>query len=175
MKETLHIRPETPSDTKAITKINDLAFGRKNESVLISTLRSNAAFDPRLSLVALKSGELIGHIFLFPIFIQTEQENYPSLSLGPIAVHPEHQNQGVGGRLISQGHEAALKVGYTSVILVGHPWYYPKFGYRMASIWGLTNPWGIHNEAFMAIELVKGSLEGKSGLAKYPEEFNNAT
>jgi predicted N-acetyltransferase YhbS len=77
--------------------------------------------------------------------------------------------------LITAGHQKAVELGYTSVVLLGHPSYYPRFGYRMGAIWGLTNPWGIHNEAFMAIELVKGSLESKAGLVVYPEAFNQAT
>jgi len=175
MIKQVQIRHETSSDYPEITKINDLAFLRPNEGLLIHDLRNLDSFDPKLSLVAVKDKALVGHILLFPIFIQAKDATYPSLSLGPIAVHPDHQNRGIGGRLILEAHKNALRRGYTSVILLGHPGYYPRFGYRMAAIWGLTNPWGIHNEAFMAIELVEGSLFGKAGLAQYPGAFNQAT
>jgi len=117
----------------------------------------------------------IGHVLFTPITIQGVESDYPSLSLGPIAVIPDYQKDGIGGKLILEGHRIALELGYTSVILLGHPSYYPRFGYRTAELWGLTNPWGIHNEAFMVIELVEGSLEGKAGLVIYPEAFNQAT
>ena len=175
MNQNQLIRSEIPSDYKAITLVNNLAFGRTNEGELVSALRYLTDFNPKLSLVAVKGKDIIGHLLFFPIAILAEQETFLSLSLGPIAVHPDHQNRGVGGQLITQGHQNAMELGYSSVILLGHPSYYTRFGYRMATIWGLTNPWGIHNEAFMAVELVEGSLDGKSGMAKYPEAYNQAT
>jgi predicted N-acetyltransferase YhbS len=108
------------------------------------------------------------------VTIQSAGSDYPTLSLGPIAVLPKYQKEGIGGMLINTGHKKALELGYMSVVLLGHPSYYPRFGYRMAAIWGLTNPWGIHTEAFMAIELVKGSLDEKAGLVVYPKAFNQA-
>jgi putative acetyltransferase len=175
MNQKLTIRTETLEDYAAITKINDLAFGRLEEGKLVEVLRQLEGFDPKLSLVAERDDEIIGHILLNPVTIQGDAGVYPSLSLGPIAVLPEYQNQGVGGRLIEAGHRGALELGYDSVVLLGHPSYYPRFGYRMAKIWGLTNPWGINDEPFMAIELVEGSLEGKAGMVIYPDAFNEAT
>jgi putative acetyltransferase len=175
MNQKLTIRTETLEDYAAITKINDLAFGRLEEGKLVEVLRQLEGFDPKLSLVAERDDEIIGHILLNPVTIQGDTGVYPCLSLGPIAVLPEYQKQGVGGRLIEAGHRAALELGYDSVVLLGHPSYYPRFGYRMAKIWGLTNPWGINDEPFMAIELVEGSLEGKAGMVIYPDAFNEAT
>jgi predicted N-acetyltransferase YhbS len=137
-------------------------------------LRLLEQFDPRLSLVAVKDNSVVGHILLFPTHIQAEDKSYPTLSLGPIAVLPDHQKQGIGGLLIDKGHQAALELGYASVILLGHPTYYPRFGYRMAALWGLTNPWGVHDEPFMAIELVKDSLVDKAGMVIYPAAFDQA-
>jgi predicted N-acetyltransferase YhbS len=175
MHQELIIRPETPEDYNAITRTNEQAFGRVEEGKLVEALRQLEGFDPRLSLVAEQDGEIIGHILLNPVTIQADGVQYPSLSLGPIAVLPEYQHQGIGGRLVAAGHRAALELGYDSVILLGHPSYYPRFGYRMAKTWGLTNSWGINDEPFMAIELVEGSLEGKAGIVIYPDAFNEAT
>jgi len=183
MMTRIIIRTETEADYETITVVNDLAFGRGNEGKLVKALREIEGFEPRLSLVAELGGELIGqtdsktigHVLFTPITIQGVESDYPSLSLGPIAVIPDYQKDGIGGKLILEGHRIALELGYTSVILLGHPSYYPRFGYRTAELWGLTNPWGIHNEAFMVIELVEGSLEGKAGLVIYPEAFNQAT
>ena len=182
MGKQINIRAETEADYEAITQVNDLAFGRENEGRLVVALREHEDFDPRLSLVAECQGEvighpdckIIGHALFTPIRIQTPKAEHPTLGLGPIAVLPKHQKCGTGGKLIQVGHRIARDLGYTSVILLGHPSYYPRFGYRMAAMWGLTNPWGIHNEAFMAIELVDGSLADKAGLVVYPEAFDDA-
>jgi predicted N-acetyltransferase YhbS len=174
MINQIEIRPEVPDDYLGISKVNDLAFGRSNEALLVHLLRKLESFDPRLSLVALLGNDLVGHVLMFPVMIQAEQNAFPSLSLGPIAVLPEHQNQGIGSILISTAHQNARELGYTSVILLGHPGYYPRFGYRPASTWGLTNPWGIQGDTFMVIELITGSLEGKAGLVQYPQAFNQA-
>ena len=114
-------------------------------------------------------------MLLFPTHIQGEDgEEYPTLSLGPIAVHPEYQRQGIGGQLIEAGHYAAQKLNHKSVVLLGHPSYYPLFGYLPAEKWDLSNPWGIDSDPWMAIELVEGALEGKPGAVVYPEAFNEA-
>ena len=170
------IRPEEKSDYTAITQVNDLAFDRPEEGRLVENLRQLPEFDPRLSLVAERKGKIIGHAMFCPIFIQSEDgEEYPSLSLGPIAVIPEYQKQGIGGQLIEAGHHAALELNYTSVVLLGHPEYYPRFGYLPAEKWDLVNHWNIDGDPWMAIELVEGALTGKAGVVVYPEAFNEAT
>ena len=169
-------RPETEHDTAAIRRVNEQAFDRPAEANLVDNLRQEPEFEPRLSLVAELDGEIVGHALFTPIYIHAENgEEYPCLSLGPIAVLPEHQKQGIGGQLIAAGHRAALELDYTVVILLGHPSYYPRFGYRPADHWGLTNPWNVTGEPWMAIELVPGALDGKAGLVMYPETFNEAT
>lgn len=189
----LTIRPETPEDYIAITRVNDLAFGRPAEGKLVENLRKLEEFDPRLSLVAELEGEIIGHIMLFPVQIISrspgkesskmahgidsgvKEKAHSCLSLGPIAVLPDCQKRGVGGQLIETGHRIAVELGFTSIILLGHPTYYPRFGYQPADQWGLTNPWKITGEPWMATELVEGSLSGKAGLVVFPEVFNEAT
>lgn len=168
------IRSEVPSDYSSISKVNDLAFKRPNEGLLVSILRKLEAFEPELSLVALTQNQVVGHALFFPTYIRATNTNYPILSLGPISVLPQFQKQGVGGNLITTGHRIAKGLGHECVAVLGHSGYYPRFGYKIASIWGLTNPWGIQDEAFMAIELNMGALEGKSGMVVYPEAFNEA-
>jgi putative acetyltransferase len=170
------IHSETEHDIDAIRRVNDLAFERPEEGRLVDELRQLPEFDPRLSLVAEHKGKIIGHALFFPIYIQGEDgEEYPCLSLGPIAVLPKYQKQGIGGMLIEAGHRAALDLDYTAVVLLGHPEYYPRFGYLPAEKWELTNPWQIDGDPWMGIELVEGALECKAGLAVYPEPFNEAT
>lgn len=170
------IRSETQNDYAAIQRVNDLAFGRPEEGRLVDKIRKLDEFEVQLSLVTEIEGEIVGHALFCPIYIHAEDgEEYPCLSLGPIAVIPEYQKQGLGGKMIRTGHFIALGLDYTAVVLLGHPSYYPRFGYQSAEKWHITNPWQITGEPWMAIELVPGSLLGKAGLAVYPEAFNEAT
>lgn len=176
MTPKIKIRPETEQDYAAIRHVNELAFGRTAEADLVENLRQLPEFEPLLSLVAETDGKILGHVMLFPIYIRGKDgEEYPCLSLGPIAVIPEFQKQGIGGILIQAGHRAALELDYNAVLLLGHPSYYPRFGYRLAKNWNITNPWQITGEPWMAIELIEGALNGKAGVAVYPEAFNEAT
>jgi putative acetyltransferase len=175
MNIAINIRTETSADYAAITRVNDLAFGRPEEGQLVENLRTEENFEPQLSLVAAAKGNIVGHIVLLPVTIQGADKIFTTLSLGPIAVIPEVQSQGIGGQLIETSHQAALELGYDSVVLLGHPGYYPRFGYRLANLWGLINPWSFDDEPWMAIELVPGALAGKAGLVQYPKVFNATT
>ena len=93
------------------------------------------------------------------------------MALAPVAVLPEFQKQGIGSELIREGLKACQQLGYDSVIVLGHPEYYPKFGFKQADTWGIKDPFGAPAEAFMALELKKGALEGASGIVEYPDEF----
>jgi len=175
MTLAITIRPETEADYASITHVNDMAFDRPNEGILVKNLRKLDEFVQRLSLVAEFDGKIIGHVILYPVKIQVADNEYVSLSLGPIAVIPEYQKQGLGGQLVKAGHEAAIELGYSSVVVLGHPTYYPRFGYQPASNWGLTNSWEIFGDAWMAIELSVNALDNKAGKVIYPEAFNEAT
>jgi len=138
--------------------------------MLIDKIRAGDSFIPELSLVAELEGEIVGHILFSKIKILGKDE-YESLALGPMAVVPKHQKQGIGGKLITTGLEIAKKLGFESVIVVGHKDYYPKFGFKRASLWGIKCPFEVPDEAFMAIELVENSLKNKAGTVQYPKEF----
>ncbi|MDY9925689.1 N-acetyltransferase [Methanosarcina sp.] len=169
---SLKIRPETPSDYPAITEVNDLAFGRPAEGKLVENLRKNPKFVPELSLVAEADGKIVGHILFFPIKIKSaEGKEKETISLAPAAVMPEFQKQGIGGELIREGIKACRKIGYDSVIVLGHPEYYPKFGFEPTEKWGIKDPFGAPAEAFMALELKERALEGAGGVVEYPDEF----
>jgi putative acetyltransferase len=171
----IEIRPEKPDDYPAIKRVNDLAFGQPNEGLLVEELRRNPRFIPELSLVALYDDEVVGHILFLPIRIVCEYSPVISLSLAPMAVLPEHQGKGIGGRLIEEGIAAARTMGYESIIVLGHPEYYPRFGFQPASKWGVRPSYEeVPDEAFMAMELIENSLEGKAGVVEYPQEYDNA-
>lgn len=170
----LNIRPETKKDFSKITQVNDFAFGQKNEGRLIERLRQTEKYIPELSLVAELDDEIIGHILFYPITIHSDISKFLSISLGPMAVAPVHQRKGIGSQLVIEGLEAAKKLGHRSVIVVGHPEYYPKFGFKRASQWNIKVPFEVPDDAFLAMELAEGELEGKSGTVEYPKEFNEA-
>lgn len=165
------IEPEQKKDYNSITKIHDLAFGQPSEGKMVIALRKNPHYISKLSLVARYNNSIIGHVLFFPIDIKTASKTCSTLSLAPMAVHPDFQNKGIGGRLIEKGFEAAIELGFKSVIVVGHPNYYPRFGFKPASKWGISLPFDVPDEAFLAIELENGSLKNCKGLIEYPDEY----
>jgi predicted N-acetyltransferase YhbS len=169
----MKIRQEQKGDYKKVYEINTRAFGQENESILVERIRSGKSFVPELSLVAEQDSEIVGHI-LFPKIKIVGKAEYESLALAPMAVIPKLQRQGIGGELITTGLTIAKKLGFESVIVVGHKDYYPRFGFKKASSWGIKCPFEVPDEAFMAIELVEDSLKDKAGSVQYPKEFMEA-
>ncbi len=157
-----------------IRTINDKAFHQSQEATLIESLRKLDGFIPELSLIAFDEDKAIGHILFFPIYIKAKNQKYPTLSLAPMAVLPDYQNKGVGGGLIRHGLVIAKDLGFDSVLVLGHPNYYPKFGFEKASQWNITCPWEVPDEAWMATELTEGALEGNAGMAVFPKEYEAA-
>jgi predicted N-acetyltransferase YhbS len=88
-----------------------------------------------------------------------------------LAVLPELQKQGIGEKLITEGLRKAKELGFSSVIVVGHKDYYPKYGFEKASKWNIKCSFKVPDEAFMAIELNIGALTEKSGIVEFPKEF----
>jgi predicted N-acetyltransferase YhbS len=165
------IRKEVNEDLKSINEINDLAFDQNQESDLIDKLRKKAEFSDELSLVAIYGDKIVGHILFFMVSIIFEKGIHTTLSLGPVSVLPEHQNKGIGGELIRAGLKRAKELGFKSVVVLGHPEYYPRFGFRRASEWNIKDPFGAPEEAMMASELEKGSLDFGGGIIDYPQEY----
>ena len=163
----LTIRAETSADFDAIRRVNRLAFGGDLEVRLVDALRDGGWL--RLSLVAERDAEIVGHILFSELPIETSQGTLPALSLAPVAVLPEHQKQGIGSELIRQGLVNCRLASYPIVIVVGHPEYYPRFGFSAELARPLESPYA--GEAFMALELVPGALRGVCGRVAYPPPF----
>ncbi|RHW43101.1 N-acetyltransferase [Neobacillus notoginsengisoli] len=170
----IKIRQEVAEDIQAVEEVIKRAFANvemsdQTEHELVARLRNSEAFVPELSLVAVKgeAGEVIGHI----LFSKATIGQSETLALAPVSVLPEYQNQGIGGQLINEGLKWAKKIGYGSVIVLGHPEYYPKFGFKKASLWGVKAPWDVPDEAFMALELTPAALEGVFGVVRYSDAF----
>lgn len=169
------IRPEKKKDYKAIHELNELAFGSGTEADLIEDLQKSDEFIPELSLVAVQNGEVIGHILFSPIVIKLKERVISALALAPMAVHPKFQNQGVGSKLIYQGLEDCRRLGYKILVVIGHPGYYPRFGFLPARDRGLHAPFPVPDEAFMVLELVPGALETAQGEIIYPPPFQKVS
>lgn len=176
----IDIRTETSSDYETTKDIVTRAFANAehrdgDEANLVARLRGSPDFISELSLVAEVNGERVGHIMFSPIKIISQmaetQVIHTSLALAPVSVLPGFQKRGVGNRLINEGHLRAKELGFASVILLGHPAYYPRFGYRPASHFSIRPPFDVPEECFMAHELTPGGLKNISGVVKYPPEF----
>jgi len=173
MRSVITIRPEREGDHQAVHDLTAAAFGREDEARLVERLRQSDAFIPPLSLVAVAEERVVGHVLFSRIGIEspTGAGAVPALALAPLSVQPEFQNRGIGTRLVREGLKRSWQLGHTIVVVVGHPSYYPRFGFSPAGAGGLEAPFAVPDEAFMALALVPGALDGISGLVRYPPPF----
>jgi predicted N-acetyltransferase YhbS len=169
----IRTRAEIETDYPGIDVVNEKAFGQKNEAVLIRRLRLTKKYIPGLSLVAEVPGSIVGHILFYPIDIKGRTGAFPSLALAPMAVLPESQRKGIGSQLVKEGLKRARKLGFKSVIVLGHAAYYPRFGFEPASRWDIRPPFEVPDNVFMAMELVKDGLKDIQGTVEYPPEFSD--
>lgn len=165
----IEIREERSDDVVEVRNVNDHAFGQELEGRIVDALRSNGAV--MLSLVATFNGRVVGHILYSPIAVC----GAIGAALGPMAVLPEHQRKGIGGRLIEEGRRRLEASGCPFVIVLGHDTYYPRFGFVRASAHGITCEWDVPDEAFMVQVLDAAKMAGVIGMARYRQEFSAAT
>lgn len=165
------IRPEEAEHAAGVYRVEEKAFKRPAEADLCASLRKRRAV--ALSLVALEEGEVVGHILFSAVNIRGDGGDVPVIGLGPVAVLPECQNQGIGSRLIRAGLEEIRQLGHSAVVVLGDPRYYTRFGFGPASRYGVSfqDP-NVPAEDFMLLELRRGALEGHGGVAYYEREFN---
>ncbi|PJH94281.1 GNAT family N-acetyltransferase [Bacillus sp. SN1] len=147
-------------------------YSDKKEHFLVNKIRKSDAFIPELSLVALNGKEIVGHILLSKIKIVDGDNAVDSLAIAPVSVAPEYQRKGIGSQLILVALKKAKELGYRSAIVLGHKDYYPKFGFKPASLWNIKAPFEVPDEVFMALELSKDSLENVKGVVHYSKAFS---
>jgi putative acetyltransferase len=164
------IRTEDPEDQGSIRRVVELAFGRPNEADLVDALRKHA--HPQISLVAVVDGEVVGHIFFSPVSIESEGDAFAAIGLAPMAVLPNYQNKGIGTELVWAGLRECKLLGHEVVVVLGHPEYYPRFGFVRASQRGIRSEYDVPDEVFMVAELTPRALKGRQGLVKYHSEFS---
>jgi putative acetyltransferase len=190
------LRVEQPSDIIRIRHINELAFEGRVEADLIDALRATGG--ATLSVVAVLGGrglggesaapadrsqmcsgevvggEVIGHALFTPVTVMMENREISLLGLGPVAVLPLRQHQGVGTLMIAGCLEHLRTSGHKGVVVVGEPGYYRRFGFIPAARWGLRWETDVPEENSMAMELTPGVLAGVSGVVRYRPEFTQS-
>ena len=165
------IREERPGDVQEVRRVNELAFGQRTEADLVDRLRRSCP-GASLSLVA-DDCAIVGHILFTPVVIERSGAPLVGMGLAPMAVLPERQRSGIGTRLVEDGLQLLRDRGCPFVVVVGHPEYYPRFGFERASAHGLASQWeGIPDEAFMVLPLDAPALAGVTGVARYRPEFD---
>jgi putative acetyltransferase len=165
---TIAIRPEAPGDRAALRGVNERAFGQSAEADLVDALR--AGCPDRLSLVAELEGEVVGHILFSPATLEGEGDTLVGMALAPMAVLPEHQRRGIGSRLVEAGLAELRQADCPFVIVLGHPDYYPRFGFVPASRHGVRGEYVVPDEVFMLLPLA-ANPDRLAGLARYRPEF----
>jgi len=142
------IRREAAGDVEQIHKVNELAFEKKEEADIVDRLRENCP--EYFSFIAVVENQIVGHILFTPAWIESPHGPITGMGLAPLAVIPEFQNHGIGGQLIQFGMDEIQKGGYLFVIVLGHPGYYPRFGFEKASLYGVRCEYeDVPDEAFM--------------------------
>lgn len=167
------IREEQPEDISGIRLVNELAFGQPQEANIIDALRLSCR--DLLSLVALSDGQVVGHILFSRVVIRQQVGEIQGYGLGPLAVSPAYQRKGIGSQLVKTGLERLQRRSCPFVILLGHPDYYPRFGFQRASLYQVHSQWqGVPDEAFMIIVFDVGAMQNVAGIAYYRPEFDTA-
>lgn len=164
------IRERQAVDDDAIRQLNDSAFGGPDESRLVEDLR--AAHLGAVELVAVEGAAIVGHILFSPLAVTCGKEAIRALSLAPMSVQPGRQRSGTGSVLVRAGLESAKARGWQAVFVLGHPDFYPRFGFSAALARPFKAPFS--GEAFMALDLVPGVLAGGGGHVVYPPPFDIA-
>jgi putative acetyltransferase len=165
----IRIRDEAAGDLNAIRSLHEQAFETQAEAELVNLLRARGK--GVISLVAEMDREIVGHILFSPVSIEPPAPGWNALGLAPLAVIPRLQRQGIGSKLVKSGLQRSRQTGIELVFVLGHPNYYPKFGFTQATACGFENEYQA-DDAFMVIEITPGAAVKYKGLVKYAPEFN---
>jgi putative acetyltransferase len=165
----MQIRAEEDKDRAAIHDLNEAAFETAAEADLVDALREEAR--PIVSLVAEDDKQILGHIMFSPVAL-TGHPEIRVMGLGPMAVAPKYQRKGIGSELVRAGLLACAQLGFGAVVVLGHPHYYPRFGFSASSRFGIECEYEVPEDAFMVLELIPGYLKEISGTIKYHEVFS---
>ena len=163
------IRAEEQRDWAAVRAVNLSAFETVDEANLVDALREQAR--PLVSLIAEADGAIVGHIMFSPVSLPGHAA-LKIMGLAPMAVAPEHQSKGIGSALVRAGLYQCKQLGFGAVVVLGHPTYYPRFGFSPSVRFGIGCEYEVPEEVFMVMELQGGFLRGASGKVKYHAAFS---
>ena len=166
------IRKEIPEDIDSIHYVNEQAFGQPQEADLVDKLRNRGKVS--LSLVAVEEGNIIGHILFSPVTIESENDSFEAITLAPMAVLPKYQRKGIGSKLVIAGIKECRRLDFEIITVLGHPEFYPRFGFFPANQKGIACEFDAPEEAWMLLELRPGVLAGRKGTVKFQPEFHEA-
>lgn len=165
----LVVRDAVAQDLDAIKALHRRAFGGGGEAALVDELHASDA--ALVSLVALAGRDVVGHVLFSEVRVEPAAACLVA-GLAPMAVSPLCQRSGVGSRIGAEGLVRCRERGVAAVVVLGHRDYYPRFGFRPASEYGLASTYDAPADAFMALELEPGSLRSVSGLVHYHPSFD---
>ena len=165
----INIRPEEIKDIDGIRYVNEQAFGQKKEAELVDNLRNNKAIT--LSMVAEVEGQVVGHILFSPVTIEPDNPSFNAVTLAPLAVLTSYQRRSIGSKLVRAGLEECRLLGHDLVFVVGHPEYYPRFGFVQAKPKGFDCEFEVPDEAWMLFELQEKVLLKRRGTVHFRPEF----
>ena len=176
MTAAITIRAERIEDVPAIEDLvartyAAVAYSDHREHLMIARLRNSVAFVPELSLVAELDREVIGHVLLTKARIGDGEAAVTTLALAPLSVVPQHQHRGVGRQLVEAAHRRAAELGFASIVLVGIPGYYARFGYQRLSAYPITLPFTAPDANCMILPLAAHALDGVAGMVRYAEAW----
>ena len=166
----MQIRTENEEDKASARVVNVAAFETASEANLVVALHEQA--HPIISLVADDQGAIVGHIMFSPAVL-TGHPELEIMGLAPMAVLPEHQRKSIGSALVRAGLDACVRIGFGAVVVLGHPEYYPRFGFLPSSRFGIGCEYEVPEEVFMVKELQQGYLRGATGSIRYHAAFGN--
>jgi putative acetyltransferase len=168
------VRSEKPEDIPAIRIVVEQAFGKAfgsaAEADLVDALRRNGK--AILSLVAEDDDHIVGHVLFSQVTLRSNETELTGVGLAPLAVIPDRQNQRIGSMLVEEGLKRLREDGYRFIVVLGHPHYYPRFGFIPASGFNIKSEYDVADDVFMAMELQTGALRDQPGIARYQPEFN---
>ena len=159
------IRTEAPGDRDAVRALNEAAFEQPDEAALVDALREAGSHVPELCLVAVDGERVVGHIFYSEARLAS---GHTVLALAPMAVDPDRQREGIGSRLVEESLERARALEHPLAIVLGHPGYYPRFGFEPAAPRGLEFPAEVPDEAWMALRLPRYTDEARGSVSYAP-------
>lgn len=166
----MKIRAEQPLDYQGIAETILQAFSQDNEVRLVQEIRNSDRYIPNLSLVAEVDGVIVGHILFSYIDLVNDDVTYKVLGLAPLAVRSHFQNQGIGSALVREGLIKAETMGQSMAIVLGHPHFYPRFGFKPSIQYGIESPFRVSEEFFM-VKTLNTYQNIQRGKVVYPPAF----